>query len=198
MSAALLAGFWELAEDFAVSRHVIAFDTAVNRALESWRPHWLTTVMTVVTAAGSTIVVLAVALLLIVVLLRKKRYGEAIFSAGVTASGGILSWVAKGSFARARPPAVDALIPLPLSFSFPSGHTTGSFCLAYVIAYLALRSHWRPWAKSAAIVAAFAYTLAVGVSRVYLGVHWPSDVVAGWLLGGAIAAAATGAMESVH
>lgn len=193
ISAALLFAFWELAEEFAGTSEVVGFDSKVTALVQGWRAPWLTAAMTGITAAGSTPAVLLAAFILLVSLMTASRAADAVFAAAVVSLGGALSWLAKGSFARARPPVENALIPLPLSFSFPSGHTMGSFCLAYVAVYLTLRARWSGSAKAFAISVAVAYAVLVGVSRVYLGVHWPSDVVAGWLLGGAIAAAAAGA-----
>ena len=67
-----------------------------------------------------------------------------------------------------------------------------------MIGYLTLRSEMRPAAKYAVVAGCVLYTLLVGVSRVYLGVHWPSDVIASWLLGGAWLALLTGVVESVR
>ena len=80
-------------------------------------------------------------------------------------------------FTRARP-ALEPTIPLPESYSFPSGHAmTG---LAVYGALAAVIIHRVPRARAAVLAAAVPLVLAIGVSRVYLGVHWPSDVLAGF------------------
>ena len=79
---------------------------------------------------------------------------------------------------RARPiehPALDAVT----SLSFPSGHAANSMLLLLALALLLARGRSRPWW----IAAALALSVAIGVSRIMLGVHWPSDVVAGWAFG---------------
>ena len=73
-----------------------------------------------------------------------------------------------------------------------------SLCLGFATGYVALHSEIKPAAKYAVIAGSVLYTLLVGVSRVYLGVHWPSDVIASWLLGGAWLALLTGVVESVR
>jgi undecaprenyl-diphosphatase len=103
--------------------------------------------------------------------------GVALGLAGAVAS------LAKTVVGRARPPISVRLIT-ETEPSFPSGHATNSaavfVALALVIAVFALR---RPIARLAAVVAGVALTAMIGVSRLVLGVHWPTDVLAGWALG---------------
>ena len=87
----------------------------------------------------------------------------------------MLNLAAKHYFARARPDLWLSLAP-ETTFSFPSGHAMGSMTLAAVVTALAWNTRWR-WP---ACLAAIAFALLVGMSRVYLGVHFPSDILAGW------------------
>jgi len=195
---ACLAGFWELAEDFAYSAAVRAFDQTVSAAVQSLRAPAMTVVMKAVTVSGGTAVVTVATLALVAVLwLRHKRFESMVVAAAV-GGGTLLSTLAKGHFGRDRPPAHSTLIPLPESTSFPSGHTMASLCLGVALGYLAVRSDMRPSAKVAAVAGCVIYAVAVGVSRVYLGVHWPSDVLASWLLGGAWLAVVIGVAESLR
>ena len=96
----------------------------------------------------------------------------------------------KGLFERARPSSSDALMEAA-GYSFPSGHAAKAAALYGIVAILAavyLRDRRR--FRAVAIGLSVAVILIVGVSRVYLGVHYPTDVIAGWLLGGGIALAA--------
>jgi undecaprenyl-diphosphatase len=194
ISAVCLIGFIELAGDFAYSPAIVAVDQRVQAAALSWRYPLLTMFMRVFTLAGGTVFVTSITAALVAWLWARARPADAIF-AGVGVAGGVLlSTVAKGVFARQRPPAASALADLPSSYSFPSGHSMASFCLAVVVGTLVLRSGARPVIKAATVAACLLYAALVGLSRVYLGVHYPSDVVASWLLGGFWMALAIGVL----
>jgi membrane-associated phospholipid phosphatase len=118
---------------------------------------------------------------------------EARFLAACGIGAFFLSSGLKLLFARARPdPSALYLIDVPGSFSFPSGHALGSTCvvggLAVVGVALVRRFRWR----AAVGVPALVYVLGVAASRVYFGVHFPSDVIGGMLAGSAWVAAMTG------
>lgn len=86
---------------------------------------------------------------------------------------------------RPRPPAAEAL-DHPLDPSFPSGHATASAALATGLAVLAVAALRSAVARVLAVAASAAYALVVGLSRVYLGAHWLTDVLAGWCTGAAL------------
>jgi len=128
--------------------------------------------------AGLAVIVAVIAAILLV---RKER--ASVFFVVVTAvSGAILNMVLKAIFARSRPDLATALT-VARSYSFPSGHAMGSFITFGALAYIGLRQPW-PWvAKSAALAIALTMVVLVGLSRVYLGVHWTSDIAGGWSAG---------------
>lgn len=190
-----LAGFWELAEDLASSPTIAIFDQRVSAAVQAFRAPGLTAFMLAVTITGGTVVVAAVTVAGFLLMWR-RRHDFALYFVLAVAGGSFLTAVLKNRFGRVRPPASSALIDLPSSFSFPSGHAMASLSLAVIGCYLALRSGMRPAAKWAVVAALVLWAALVGVSRVYLGVHWPSDVVASWLLGGAWLALVIGVAES--
>lgn len=192
VSAVAFAAFWELAGVYADSSAVAAFDAKVSAAIQSFRTPPLTALMLVVTSLGSTAAVAVVTVVVVVLLWRRERRVEAIYAGTLVAVGGLLIAAFKNAFDRARPPVENALITPPESFSFPSGHTMGSLCLAWVLGWVLMTSDLRQRTKLALLVLCASYPVAVGTSRVYLGVHWPSDVLASWLLGVSVIAAATG------
>ena len=114
-------------------------------------------------------------------------------------TAGALAGVGKVLVARTRPPAQFRLIP-ESDASFPSGHSTDSaalyLTLGLIVAVVLLR---RPLARVAMVAAAGLVAVGVGVSRLVLGVHWPTDVLAGWALGAMVAVmVGTGALLASH
>ena len=128
--------------------------------------------------ASLAVVVLGVAAFLFV----RKHRGLALYVAVTGSMAGLINLLLKEMFARARPDLAEALRKAH-GYSFPSGHAMGSMVvlgsLAYVVARL--RGRWR--LRSATIAALLSSVVAVGLSRVYLGVHWISDIAAGYVAG---------------
>ena len=147
-------------------------------------PAWLKEAMRDITALGSTsvliIIVASVAGFLAVTGVRHT----AVMVLVSVLSGVLLSSLLKVSFSRVRPDIVphDTIV---YTASFPSGHTTLSAVVYLTLGALLCRTQASVGAKTFILSVAVLLTVIVGVSRVYLGVHWPTDVIAGWLLGGA-------------
>jgi undecaprenyl-diphosphatase len=101
-----------------------------------------------------------------------------------TAAGSLLLTVAgKDLVGRARPPLVDAVPPYELSASFPSGHSLNAAAIGGIVAYLVLRRQRSARARTLTVAAAVTFAGTMGLSRVYLGHHWLTDVLAAWALG---------------
>lgn len=115
------------------------------------------------------------------------KRGSALLIVGAVVSGAMLSEMLKMGFARPRPDLVPHLV-VAESGSFPSGHAMLSAVAYLTIGVLLARVHEQQRVKSLVLGFAIGLTLLVGASRVYLGVHWPTDVLAGWFLGAAWAA----------
>jgi membrane-associated phospholipid phosphatase len=94
-----------------------------------------------------------------------------------------LTELSKLAFARPRPPYASAVPPYETSFSLPSGHTLNSTVVAGTLAYLTVWLTRRVWVRVVAIIAAITWAVLIGLSRVFLGHHWLTDVTAGWLMG---------------
>ena len=123
--------------------------------------------------------------LLVLGLAIRRHVREAAFAAIALGGSGLLNMAAKRLFARERPTLWDSIAP-EATLSFPSAHAMGSATLAAVIVLLAWHTRWR----MPTLAIATLFVLLVGASRVYLGVHYPSDVMAGWAAAVAWAAAA--------
>lgn len=166
-------------------RWVSAFDTAVGDPVHALRTPALTTFFYLCTLMANTGTIVFLTVAAVVVLAVRRRFAEAVLVTVVVAGGQALGTLLKNVVDRARPPATGALISLPGSYAFPSGHALAAVLLYGVLGFLLVRELRSTRARIAAAIAVAALIVLVGVSRVYLGVHWPSDVVAAWILGGA-------------
>lgn len=145
-------------------------------------PRWLQTAMLDVTALGSTTVLTLIVLLAISYLLAIRRRLVAAIVVASTAGGTLLNFVLKVSFARPRPGLVAHLVE-ESSMSFPSGHAASAAVIYLTLAILLASAQAARRVRWLIIAAALLVTMLIGLSRIYLGVHWPSDVVAGWAVG---------------
>lgn len=102
-----------------------------------------------------------------------------------TAGSLLMTSVGKAVVGRPRPPLSEAVPPYEYAFSFPSGHTLNSTVIAGVVAYLLLRRLTSTWARTLTVVLAVVWAVTMGLSRVFLGHHWLTDVAFAWLLGSA-------------
>ena len=189
-------GFVELAEDFRVSPRSARLDAAGTAAVQSWRSPPLTAFFIGVTTLADSLTVWLVAAAVVIGLLLLRRWSSAVLVFLAVAFGSLFGSVVKIRFARARPPLESMLIAQPYGYSFPSGHALAGVELYGVLAFLIFRELRRAWQKAVVVVVAVCLAMLIGVSRVYLGAHWPSDVFASWLLGGAWLALLCGAYVS--
>lgn len=129
---------------------------------------------------GANITVLFVATLIIFAIL--KQYKDSLLVFVVTIGGLNLNLMLKNLIHRARPVFDQPILKLP-EYSFPSGHSTISMCFYGVLIYLCIKHIKNPWLKTSLITLLSIIILLIGLSRVYLGVHYPSDVIGGFSFG---------------
>ena len=156
----------------------IDFDAPILTWLHSYQTPLLTQLARSLNWLGSIYVLGPVAAVLTYAFWRRSARAAVFFAFGV--GGAVtLNLLAKSFFTRARPELFDALSPAT-NFSFPSGHTMGSTAFALAL-YLVVRQRFLKYRWLVA-VGGFLFALAVSISRPYLQVHYPSDILAGWTL----------------
>ncbi len=176
-----LWGFGALVETLHEGE-AFAFDVPVLQALHAMANAGLDRVFILASALGYAWGVVPADALLVVFLALRRRFREGAFAAISILGSLLLNVLAKHSFARARPDLWQSIAPAETTYSFPSGHAMGSMTLALVVVLLCWypRSRWGwGWRWPVTVIAAL-FVLVVGLSRIYLGVHYPSDILAGW------------------
>jgi membrane-associated phospholipid phosphatase len=139
--------------------------------------------LTAYTTIGGPIGMTALAGTIMIVLAIRRRSWTPVVLVVLAAAGSVLITVVSKQFiGRARPPLSEAIPPYEYSDSFPSGHALNSLVLAGIIAYLVmLRSRTRRTVAWTAVIA-IVFAITMGISRVYLGHHWLTDVLMAWIL----------------
>ena len=188
MLVVALLAFATLASE-VVEGETHAFDYAVLMALGAPEdtaaaagPGWLAEAARDFTALGSTAVLTFVVAAGVGYLGLRGRIAEALLLAGAVGGGTVLSSVLKLGFDRPRPGFGSPLVEV-YTASFPSGHATLSAVTYFTLGALMIRGEGPGWMKTYILGLAVLTTFLVGASRIYLGVHWPTDVLAGWSVG---------------
>ena len=190
LALAALWGFVELAGE-VLEGETHAFDERILLALRNATdrsdplgPGWLEELMRDVTGLGSTGVLTFITLAAAGFLALNRKTHAALFVVAAVGGGMLLSTLLKMGFDRPRPDLVPhgALV---YTASFPSGHATLSAVVYLTLGALLARVQPRFVLKLYLLGLAILLTVTVGISRVYLGVHWPTDVLAGWAIGAA-------------
>ena len=166
--------FGELAENIRAGEP-FRFDETILRLMQRHAGESLDRLMLFASAIGSGPVVGTVDGLVWLLLLVRRRWVDALFWALATGGAALLNMLAKHSYARIRPDLWPSIAP-ETSFSFPSGHAMQSTALAAALVVLL----WPTVARLPMLVVGSLFVGLVGVSRIYLGVHYPSDILAGW------------------
>lgn len=187
--AGILWLFVELVDEL-VEGDAQAFDEAVLKGFRDpsdpsqlLGPHWMADVARDITALGSTIVLTLLTLAVIGFVLLGRNYRTAAFVFVSVVGGTLLSHILKVTIERPRPDVVPHVVEVT-SMSFPSGHTMLATTTYLTLAAVASRI-LPNWERIYLLGCAALISFLVGMSRIALGVHWPTDVLAGWCLGAA-------------
>jgi undecaprenyl-diphosphatase len=188
-------GFLDLAELLRDnSPELTRIDREVHDGIVAYRSAGWTTFFETAADVGSPVGLGAIVLIVAVVLVVKRRFRWLLYLAVTAGGGGLLNLALKEYFARQRPDLTIALRGAH-GYSFPSGHAMGSMIAFSALAYLAFRAFPTWNLKALAIAVAATSILSVSASRIYLGVHWTSDVGAGLAAGALWTATTTVAYE---
>ena len=187
--AALVAGGWAPLHDL---------DRTVTNSLHGWalgHPHWTEATIWWTNIFGPTPLRVA-ALGLVIWLLRRHAKRLALWTATTMAVGGLLGALLKLLVGRHRPDLLDP-VARATGYSFPSGHALNASLTAavFVLVLLPVARGGRRWLLWGA---ALVVTVLTGLSRIVIGVHWTSDVLAGWLLGIAVVAVTAAAFPRIR
>jgi undecaprenyl-diphosphatase len=155
------------------------FDEAVRSSVHQYASPALTSVMQFASFLGSTVFLAIFGFLIFIVFWLLKRHRAATLFAITMLGASILLFALKNGFRRARPEPFFETV-LPVSYSFPSGHSLLSFCFYGVLAAILTARIERRFFQVIIWICAFLLVAAIGFSRIYLGVHYPSDVLAGY------------------
>ncbi|OQP43001.1 hypothetical protein A4H97_12705 [Niastella yeongjuensis] len=155
-------------------------DTVVWNCVKQWTSPLHTKLALLVTFGGTNFFTITIYLVILFFLSKRGHKRAAIYVFVIAASSILLGWALKLIFHRTRPPMPH--LQLAIGYSFPSGHTLGAFTLCGVLIYITLKSKWSFIAQLASAFLLLSYACLVGLSRIYLHVHFTTDVIASMLV----------------
>lgn len=167
-----------------------AYDALVSAQAVALRNAPLTDLAQATTFLGSTISIGVLTMLAMAWSGWRRRWATTGLIAATMAVSAALTLVLKQTVGRSRPPAHFVLGPIDHGYAFPSGHTLNSTVFFGLLAAIALARLRSPAARTGTVVVWLSASAAVGLSRIYLGYHWLTDVMAGWTIGAGLLACA--------
>lgn len=182
ISVGSLIGFSMMA--LAIStQNIMTFDQTIISFVQGLETQGITSVMKFFTFIGDTQAVIVISLLFLLFLYKVlKNRSELILFIVVVSGTPILNGLLKNFFQRARP-ELNRLIEIG-GYSFPSGHAMNALTVYGIISFLLWRHIPTQIGRTMLIVISSVFILMIGLSRIYLGVHYPSDIIAGYFAGG--------------
>lgn len=178
-------GLWALAElsEEVLQGETLRMDEAALRALARYASPARDLLALEITSLGSGTAALAITVIVSALLALLGRRHYALLLGSAVAGAWILSPILKALFDRDRPRIVEWRTPYVGQASYPSGHAMMGMVLYITLAFILHRLGGRRWVSAVAITIAGLLIILIGTSRVYLGVHYPSDVLAGFAVG---------------
>lgn len=184
VAAALTAASAEVYESVVDADGVAALDQPALDLAVSLREGWVDAVVTGYTHIGGPIGMPLLAVAIMVLLAVRRRSWTPVILLPAAAFGSLLMTVAgKDAIGRLRPPVGLAVPPYESSPSFPSGHSLNAVVIAGIVAYLLVLRQDRKRTRILTVTLAVVFAVTMGLSRVYLGHHWLTDVLVAWTLG---------------
>lgn len=179
LAAIALWGFAELTEE-VLQNETQVFDTWVLSAVQTLQAPWLTPLMVLITDIGDPTVLVSICAVLSLALFLRGRRSESM-TVAIAAFGALgLNLLLKQLFERSRPELWSRTVEVKF-YSFPSGHAMLSIVIYGLLGYLLARRY--PRQRGWVIAATSLLIILIGFSRLYLGVHWLTDVIAGYAAG---------------
>ncbi|PKG23398.1 phosphatase PAP2 family protein [Niallia nealsonii] len=175
-----IAAFIGIAK-WVTSKDIIVFDSNVIAFIQSFVSDRFTAVMIAISFFGSIKWIATVLIIIACLLCWKKKYALAIFLLGASGLGALLNKGLKWFFKRERPDILPIVIEK--SYSFPSGHSMGSLLFYGSLAFVVLHLMKPSKLRKIAVFVFCLFILLIGISRIYLGVHFPTDVLGGYSVG---------------
>jgi undecaprenyl-diphosphatase len=188
LTAASFFLFIEIADDVAegdtqsLDERIIISLREADDLSDPIGPVWLEEAVRDISALGGHTVLTIYVSFVLIFLLLIRRYKASLFVLGATVSGAVASHYLKIFFSRPRPDIVSHSAHV-VTFSFPSGHSMLSAVVYLTLGALLTEFVTRTHLKSYFLLVAMFLSFIIGLSRIYLGVHYPSDVLAGWCAG---------------
>ncbi|MFI2564165.1 phosphatase PAP2 family protein [Paenarthrobacter sp. NPDC018779] len=184
VAVALAIAFGEVYESVIEADGVAGLDHPALSAAKSMRSPALDVATTAYTNIGGTVGMPIIAVGIMVFLaLRRKSWTPVILMLAAGLGSLLMTVLGKPLFGRTRPDLSDAIPPFEHSPSFPSGHSLNAIVIAGIVAYLVILRVKTIRGRVTTIAIASVFSLTMGLSRVYLGHHWLTDVLAAWALG---------------
>jgi membrane-associated phospholipid phosphatase len=169
--------FGELAEEVWENENGFSFDVPILLAVHQAAQPQLDTIAIFLTRLGVFWGVFPIATAVTILLILKRHWNQLIYFLSVLLGSMIINWIVKLLLHRTRPHLWQSPAP-EFDYGFPSGHAMSSMTLVAALVILTWKTRWRWWV----VIPGSVYVLVIAWTRLYLGVHYPSDILAGWVV----------------